>query len=48
MPNPPTEEELALTHAVRLMLQRIEQGEQGLHEPLHRGDYRALTFAGMG
>lgn len=46
-PDPSPDTDIAVLQALRSILQRIEQGEPGLYEPLHRGDQLALTLAAM-
>jgi hypothetical protein len=45
--DPPVDSQLAWLQAFRHVLQRIEQGEEGLYEPAHAGDRFALVLAAM-
>jgi hypothetical protein len=45
--DPPVDSQLAWLQAFRHVLQRIEQGEEGLYEPAHAGDCFALVLAAM-
>jgi hypothetical protein len=45
--DPPVDSQLACLQALRHVLHRIEQGEEGLYEPAHAGDCFALVLAAM-
>lgn len=47
LPDKSPDEDLAMMQALKHVIQRIQQGEPGLYEPLNTGDSLALTLGKM-